>query len=181
MEEVPGSEKFFKAQLVFLALGFLGPEQDMLKSLQVKLDGRGNIQTPSKVRFSRTVVNVTRSSRALPNRNTRRIFQVSSPLVTVAVGSLLSSGESSMLPWYSSLVRTLSHQIPYFQRGPWCGRRGGCVPQQRLESAAYCRRFQETCTSDTSVVEVRQGLCIDALATLSDVLATSEQDGERYR
>jgi len=48
MEEVPGSQKFFPAQLVFLALGFLGPEQDMLKSLQVKLDGRGNIQTPNK-------------------------------------------------------------------------------------------------------------------------------------
>lgn len=51
MEEVPGSQKFFPAQLVFLALGFLGPEQDMLKSLQVKLDGRGNIQTPNKVRY----------------------------------------------------------------------------------------------------------------------------------
>ncbi|KAG8897871.1 glutamate synthase [NADH] [Tulasnella sp. 403] len=48
MEEVPGSEKFFKAQLVFLALGFLGPEQDMLKSLGLKLDGRGNISTAHK-------------------------------------------------------------------------------------------------------------------------------------
>ncbi|KAG9006059.1 glutamate synthase [NADH] [Tulasnella sp. JGI-2019a] len=48
MEEVPGSQKFFPAQLVFLALGFLGPEQEMLKSLEVKLDGRGNIQTPHK-------------------------------------------------------------------------------------------------------------------------------------
>lgn len=49
MEEVPGSEKFFKAQLVFLALGFLGPEQELPKSLGLKLDGRGNIQTPLKV------------------------------------------------------------------------------------------------------------------------------------
>jgi len=48
MEEVPGSEKFFKAQLVFLALGFLGPQQELLKSLGVNLDGRGNIQTPNK-------------------------------------------------------------------------------------------------------------------------------------
>ena len=49
MEEIPNSEKFFPAQLVFLALGFLGPEQELLKSLDVKTDGRSNIQTSAKV------------------------------------------------------------------------------------------------------------------------------------
>jgi NADPH-dependent glutamate synthase beta subunit-like oxidoreductase len=49
MEEVPGSEKFFDAQLVFLALGFLGPEGGLIKSLGVKTDPRSNIQTPPKV------------------------------------------------------------------------------------------------------------------------------------
>jgi glutamate synthase (NADPH/NADH) len=48
MEEVPGSEKFFPAQLVFLALGFLGPESAVVKSLGVKQDARSNIQTPAK-------------------------------------------------------------------------------------------------------------------------------------
>ena len=48
MEEVPGSEKFFPAELVFLALGFLGPESDVVKGLGVKQDARSNIQTPSK-------------------------------------------------------------------------------------------------------------------------------------
>jgi len=48
MEEVPDSQKFFPAQLVFLALGFLGPETTVIKSLDLKLDGRGNIQTPPK-------------------------------------------------------------------------------------------------------------------------------------
>lgn len=48
MEEVPGSEKFFPAQLVFLALGFLGPENEVIKSLDVKQDARSNIQTPPK-------------------------------------------------------------------------------------------------------------------------------------
>jgi len=48
MEDVPGSEQFFPAQLVFLALGFLGPESETLKSLEVKVDGRTNILTPSK-------------------------------------------------------------------------------------------------------------------------------------
>ena len=48
MEEVPGSEKFFEAQLVLLALGFLGPENEVLKSLGVEQDGRSNIKTPQK-------------------------------------------------------------------------------------------------------------------------------------
>lgn len=48
MEEVPGSDKFFPAQLVFLALGFLGPENDVLKSLNIKQDARSNIQTAHK-------------------------------------------------------------------------------------------------------------------------------------
>jgi len=48
MEEVPGSEKFFPAQLVFLALGFLGPETALIKALELKQDARSNIQTPPK-------------------------------------------------------------------------------------------------------------------------------------
>ncbi|KAG8952645.1 glutamate synthase [NADH] [Tulasnella sp. 424] len=57
MEEVPGSEKYFPAQLVFLALGFLGPEQDLPKSIDLKLDGRGNIVTPPK-KYSTSVPGV---------------------------------------------------------------------------------------------------------------------------
>lgn len=49
MEEVPGSEKFFPAQLVFLALGFLGPQNEVLQALGIKQDARSNIQTPPKV------------------------------------------------------------------------------------------------------------------------------------
>ena len=48
MEEVPGSEKFFPAQLVFLALGFLGPQPEAITALGVKQDARSNIQTPAK-------------------------------------------------------------------------------------------------------------------------------------
>ncbi|XP_006458247.1 NADPH-dependent glutamate synthase [Agaricus bisporus var. bisporus H97] len=48
MEEVPGSEKFFPAQLVFLALGFMGPEANVVKDLGLKQDARSNIQTPPK-------------------------------------------------------------------------------------------------------------------------------------
>jgi glutamate synthase (NADH) len=49
MEDVPGSERFFPAQLVFLALGFLGPESDVVKALKVKQGPRSNIETPNKV------------------------------------------------------------------------------------------------------------------------------------
>lgn len=51
MEEVPGSERFFPAQLVLLALGFLGPQTEVINALGVKQDGRSNIQTPNKVRM----------------------------------------------------------------------------------------------------------------------------------
>jgi len=48
MEEVPGSEKLFPAELVLLALGFLGPESEAIKTLGVQQDARSNIQTPPK-------------------------------------------------------------------------------------------------------------------------------------
>jgi glutamate synthase (NADPH/NADH) small chain len=42
--EVPGSEKAQPADLVLLAMGFLGPEQGMLKDLGVHCDSRSNIK-----------------------------------------------------------------------------------------------------------------------------------------
>ncbi|GAA5825640.1 hypothetical protein JCM3770_001176 [Rhodotorula araucariae] len=47
MSEVPGSEEFFKADLVLLALGFLGPEDAAIKALGLEQDGRSNIKTPA--------------------------------------------------------------------------------------------------------------------------------------
>ncbi len=41
-KEVPGSEKVLPAQLVLLAMGFLGPEQPLLEQLGVERDGRSN-------------------------------------------------------------------------------------------------------------------------------------------
>lgn len=40
--EVPGSEKVWPAQLVLLAMGFLGPEDQLLQQLQVARDERSN-------------------------------------------------------------------------------------------------------------------------------------------
>lgn len=46
MEEIPGSERTWKADLVLLALGFLGPETNgIVKQLGCELDARGNIKT----------------------------------------------------------------------------------------------------------------------------------------
>jgi glutamate synthase (NADPH/NADH) small chain len=42
--EQPGSEKEHPAQLVLLAMGFLGPEQSLLKDLKVDVDARSNVK-----------------------------------------------------------------------------------------------------------------------------------------
>ena len=41
-KEVPGTEKVIPAQIVLLAMGFLGPEQFLLEQLNVECDGRTN-------------------------------------------------------------------------------------------------------------------------------------------
>ncbi|XP_015120846.1 glutamate synthase [NADH], amyloplastic isoform X2 [Diachasma alloeum] len=46
MAEVEGSEKIYKCNLVLLAMGFLGPEKYIAEELKIKLDGRGNYETP---------------------------------------------------------------------------------------------------------------------------------------
>lgn len=44
MEEIPGSEEEWPADLVLLAMGFLGPEAQIAASLGVTLDERSNFQ-----------------------------------------------------------------------------------------------------------------------------------------
>jgi len=44
-KEVPGSERVVKADLVLLALGFVGPEKSVPGQLSCKLDDRGNVWT----------------------------------------------------------------------------------------------------------------------------------------
>jgi len=44
-KEVPGSEQVLAADLVLLALGFVGPEKTVPGQLQCKLDDRGNVWT----------------------------------------------------------------------------------------------------------------------------------------
>ncbi|HEY8241252.1 MAG TPA: FAD-dependent oxidoreductase, partial [Kiritimatiellia bacterium] len=44
--EVPGTEKEYPADLVLLAMGFLGPETDtVVKQLGCEVDARGNVKT----------------------------------------------------------------------------------------------------------------------------------------
>jgi glutamate synthase (NADPH/NADH) small chain len=42
MQEVPGSEIEMKADLVFLAMGFVSPTQQILEAFGIEKDGRGN-------------------------------------------------------------------------------------------------------------------------------------------
>jgi glutamate synthase (NADPH/NADH) small chain len=54
---VPGTEKVWPAQLVLLAMGFLGPEEGLLKDLGVERDARSNIKAEHG-RFVTTVPGV---------------------------------------------------------------------------------------------------------------------------
>jgi glutamate synthase (NADPH) small chain len=48
MKELPGTERTWPADLVLLAMGFLGPERDgLLGQLDVEIDERGNVATDS--------------------------------------------------------------------------------------------------------------------------------------
>jgi hypothetical protein len=85
MEEVPGSEKFFPAQLVFLALGFLGPQSEVLNVLGIQQDVRSNIQTPPKVRVVTSYFWILKLSGR--HRNIRPTSRVYLQQVTVAVVS----------------------------------------------------------------------------------------------
>ena len=44
-KNVPGTERIIPAQLVLLAMGFLGPEETVLKPLGIHQDGCSNIKT----------------------------------------------------------------------------------------------------------------------------------------
>ena len=44
MNELEGSEKIFKADFVFLAMGFLGPQQGIANQLGIEKDGRSNFK-----------------------------------------------------------------------------------------------------------------------------------------
>lgn len=46
MKEVAGSEQLYPADLILLAMGFLGPEKKVPTEIGLPLDNRGNIQTP---------------------------------------------------------------------------------------------------------------------------------------
>jgi glutamate synthase (NADPH/NADH) small chain len=48
-KEEPGTEATYPAQLVLLAMGFLGPEQAVLKELGVEVDARSNIKAEHEI------------------------------------------------------------------------------------------------------------------------------------
>ena len=46
MKEVPRSETFYPADLILIAMGFLGPEKEIINALSLKQDMRSNVETP---------------------------------------------------------------------------------------------------------------------------------------
>jgi glutamate synthase (NADPH/NADH) small chain len=55
-KNIPGTEKVFSAQLVLLAMGFLGPEQPLLESLGIERDARSN----AKAEFEKYTTNISK-------------------------------------------------------------------------------------------------------------------------
>lgn len=54
MREIPGSEREWRADLVLLALGFIGPDSNsLITQFGLALDGRGNIKTDSQYMSSK--------------------------------------------------------------------------------------------------------------------------------
>ena len=54
LEEMPGTEKLWPADLVLLALGFVGPEPDtIVAQLKLDMDEKGNIATDANFMTSR--------------------------------------------------------------------------------------------------------------------------------
>ncbi|KAF2365727.1 Glutamate synthase NADH/NADPH small subunit 1, partial [Trinorchestia longiramus] len=47
MDEVAGTEKVYDADLILLAMGFLGPEKQVIAELELDQDPRSNIKTPA--------------------------------------------------------------------------------------------------------------------------------------
>lgn len=45
LKEVPGSEKYYEADLILIAMGFMGTENYLAQQLNLELDSRSNIQT----------------------------------------------------------------------------------------------------------------------------------------
>jgi NADPH-dependent glutamate synthase beta subunit-like oxidoreductase len=48
MTEVEGSEKVFDCDMCILAMGFVGPEKNVLEQLKLETDPRSNIKTPNE-------------------------------------------------------------------------------------------------------------------------------------
>ena len=48
-QEVPGSEKVWKADLVLLAMGFFGPEDTIPEELELERDARSNVNAEYEV------------------------------------------------------------------------------------------------------------------------------------
>jgi hypothetical protein len=110
MNQVPGTEKVFPADLVLLAMGFLGPERAIGDQLELKLDPRSNFNTKD---YKTNLPNVFAAG---GNKTVKKCCQV----FIIAF----------RLP-PRSVVGRLGHI-----RGPTSRKKSGRIPQPRTHRAA---------------------------------------------
>ena len=71
-KEIPGTEKARPAQLVLLAMGFLGPEQPLLDALNVERDARTNVKAEHE-KYTTSTPGRLRRRRLPPRPEPRRL------------------------------------------------------------------------------------------------------------
>mgnify|MGYP001313679410 CR=1 FL=1 len=103
LEEVPGSEKIWPADLVLLAMGFTGPETDgVVKQLGCELDNRGNVKADAN--YATTVPGVFTAGDARRGQS----------LIVWAIseGREAARGVDTWLMGHSLLPTKVGHDLP---------------------------------------------------------------------
>lgn len=108
MEEVPDSSKVFKADLVLLAMGFLGPEKYLIDELSLEQDPRCNIRTPAG-RYSTSVHRVyaagdCRKGQSLVVHAINEGRQAAREIDRDLTGKSVLAGPGGVIPHVSELI-----------------------------------------------------------------------------
>ncbi|KAM7307430.1 glutamate synthase [Ixodes scapularis] len=108
MEEVPDTSKVFKADLVLLAMGFLGPEKYLIDELSLEQDPRCNIRTPAG-RYSTSVHRVyaagdCRKGQSLVVHAINEGRQAAREIDRDLTGKSVLAGPGGVIPHVSELI-----------------------------------------------------------------------------
>uniref|UniRef100_A0A6P7GF34 glutamate synthase (NADH) n=1 Tax=Diabrotica virgifera virgifera TaxID=50390 RepID=A0A6P7GF34_DIAVI len=108
MNQVPGTEKIFKADLVLLAMGFLGPERAIGDQLELTLDARSNFNTKD---YKTNVDNVFAAGDCRRGQSLVVWAIAEGRQAAKAVDEFLRK-ERSLLPGSGGIIQPSLHAVP---------------------------------------------------------------------